>query len=51
MGRRTVRVEARTHMRGAGWLRDEVDAAVRRRLEELLPISAPRVRTRVREEA
>ncbi|WP_435113256.1 DUF6286 domain-containing protein [Nocardiopsis synnemataformans] len=51
VGRRTVRVLARTHVRGAHWLRRDVDAAVRRRLEELVPVRAPRVRVRVREEA
>lgn len=51
VGRRTVRVLVRTHMRGAGWLRDRVDTAVRRRLEELLPLRSLRVVTRVSEEA
>ncbi|ASU61058.1 MULTISPECIES: DUF6286 domain-containing protein [Nocardiopsis] len=51
VGRRTVRVRARTHIRGAHWLRRDVDAAVRGRLEELVPVRVPRVRVRVREEA
>lgn len=51
VGRGTVRVLARTHVRGAHWLRRDVDAVVRRRLEELVPVRAPRVRVRVREEA
>ena len=49
-GRRGVRIEVRTHIRGAGWLGERVDAVVCQRLEALLPLRFPRVVTRVREE-
>jgi len=49
-GRRTVRVEVRTHLRGANWLGERVEAVVRQRLEALLPLRSPSVVTSVREE-
>ncbi|MFD3686396.1 DUF6286 domain-containing protein [Nocardiopsis sp. NPDC058631] len=50
-GHRTVRIEVRTHVRGASRLGDRVDAVVRERLEALLPLRSPRAVTRGREEA
>ncbi|MFJ9555919.1 DUF6286 domain-containing protein [Nocardiopsis sp. NPDC101807] len=50
-GRRTVRIEVRTHIREAGWLGERVDAVVRQRVEDLRPLRAPRVVVRLREEA
>ncbi|GAA0983500.1 DUF6286 domain-containing protein [Nocardiopsis sp. NPDC006198] len=50
-GSRTVRIEVRTHIREAGWLGERVEAVVRRRVEDLRPLRAPRVVVRLREEA